>query len=79
MTTQRTFTKEFKLDAVRLAINSRNVSGVAHDLGIAASALGVAASALARWKMQYEEEKGRASTERCAPGANAVAVVAWSV
>jgi len=79
LTTRQAFTKEFKLDAVRLAINSGNVSAAARDLGITASALGIAASALARWKKQYEEEKGRASTERCAPGANAVAVVAWSV
>ena len=39
MTTRRTYTKEFKLDAVRLAIANGNVSGTARDLGIAASAL----------------------------------------
>ena len=60
MTTRRTFTKEFKLDAVRLAIDSGNVSGTARDLGIAASAL-------ARWKKQYEEEKERAFPGRGNP------------
>lgn len=60
MTTRRTFTKEFKLDAVRLAIDSGNVSGTARDLGIASSALG-------RWKKQYEEEKDRAFPGRGNP------------
>ena len=60
MTTRRTFTKEFKLDAVRLAIANGNVSGTARDLGIAASAL-------ARWKKQYEEEKDRAFPGRGNP------------
>jgi len=40
------FIKGFKLDSVRLAIASGNVSGTARDLGITASALGIAVSAL---------------------------------
>jgi transposase-like protein len=39
MTTPRTFAKEFKRNAVRLAIASRNVSGTARGLGIASRAL----------------------------------------
>lgn len=60
MTTRRTFTKEFKLDAVRLAMSSGNVTGTARDLGITSSALW-------RWKKQYEENQEQAFPGRGNP------------
>ncbi len=38
-TTRRTFTPEFKLDAVKLAKDNGNIEATARNLGIAASAL----------------------------------------
>ena len=46
---KRSFTEEFKRDAVRLAIERGNVSAVARDLGIHESVLN-------RWKRQLEHE-----------------------
>jgi len=53
---KRSFTEEFKRDAVRLAIERGNVSAVARDLGIDESVLN-------RWKRQLQQE-----TQRTAPG-----------
>lgn len=53
MTKRRTFSKEFKLEAVRLAQESGNVTGTARDLGIASSALW-------RWKKAVEEDQEQA-------------------
>ena len=63
MTTRRTSTKGFKLDAVRLASDSGNESSIVRNLGIAASALG-------RRKKQYEVEKDRAFPGRGNPWEN---------
>ena len=46
---RRSFTEEFKGDAVRLAIERGNVSAVARDLGINESVLN-------RWKRQLQQE-----------------------
>ena len=53
MTNRRTFTKEFKLDAIQLAKSSGNVTGTARDLCIASIALW-------RWKKQNEEDQEQA-------------------
>ena len=53
---RRSFTEEFKREAVRLAIERGNVSAVARDLGINESALN-------RWKRQLQQE-----SERNGPG-----------
>ena len=48
---RRQFTKEFKIEAVRLIVEAgRKVSEVARELGIAEALL-------ARWKKKYEEGK----------------------
>ena len=46
---RRSFTDEFKRDAVRLAVERGNVSAVARDLGINESVLN-------RWKRQLQQE-----------------------
>ncbi len=46
---RRSFTEEFKREAVRLAIERGNVSAVARDLGIHESVLN-------RWKRQLQQE-----------------------
>jgi transposase len=46
---RRSFTEEFKREAVRLAIERGNVSAVARDLGISESVLN-------RWKRQLQQE-----------------------
>ncbi len=46
---RRSFTEEFKREAVRLAIERGNVSAVARDLGIHESVLN-------RWKRQVQQE-----------------------
>jgi transposase len=46
---RRTFTPQFKKDAVALVAGGRSVNEVAHDLGIARSLL-------QRWKMQLARE-----------------------
>ena len=53
---RRSFTEEFKRDAVRLAVERSNVSAVARDLGINESVLN-------RWKRQIQQE-----TQRPSPG-----------
>jgi transposase len=51
---RRTFTREFKLEAVRLVLEEgMTVAQVARDLGIGETAL-------ARWRDQVEELKGEA-------------------
>ncbi|KMP10269.1 transposase [Candidatus Nitromaritima sp. SCGC AAA799-A02] len=48
---RRQFTKEFKIEAVRLIIEEgRRISEVARELGVAENLLG-------RWKKKYEEGK----------------------
>jgi transposase len=49
---RRSFTEEFKREAVRLAIERDNVSAVARDLGIHESVLN-------RWKRQLQQESER--------------------
>jgi transposase len=49
---RRSFTEEFKREAVRLAIERGNVSAVARDLG-------VNESVLSRWKRQLPQEAGQ--------------------
>jgi len=49
---RRSFTEEFKREAVRLAIERGNVSAVARDLGIHESVLN-------RWKRQLQQESER--------------------
>ena len=49
---RRSFTEEFKREAVRLAIERGNVSAVARDLGINESVL-------SRWKRQLQQEAGQ--------------------
>ena len=46
---RRTFTPQFKKDAVTLVLGGRTVNAVAHDLGIARSLL-------QRWKIQLARE-----------------------
>jgi transposase len=53
---RRSFTEEFKREAVCLAIERGNVSAVARDLGVHESVLN-------RWKRQLQQE-----TERPGPG-----------
>ncbi len=53
MTTRKTYSKEFKLEAVRLAETNGNVSRTARELGIAAGML-------RRWKKQLEENEEQA-------------------
>jgi transposase len=53
---RRSFTEEFKREAVQLAIERGNVSAVARDLGINESVLN-------RWKRQLQQE-----SERNGPG-----------
>ncbi len=51
---RRSFSKEFKLEAVRLVIDGGiSIAQVARDLGIRASLLG-------RWKQEYEQDEGNA-------------------
>ena len=49
---RRSFTEEFKRDAVRLATERGNVSAVARDLG-------VNEGVLSRWKRQLQQEAGQ--------------------
>jgi len=49
---RRSFTEEFKRDAVRLAIERGNVSAVARDLGINESVLN-------RWKRQVQQQEAQ--------------------
>ena len=49
---RRSFTEEFKHEAVRLAIERGNVSAVARDLGVNESVLN-------RWKRQLQQESER--------------------
>ncbi len=51
---RRSFTEEFKREAVRLAIERGNVSAVARDLGINESVLN-------RWKRKVQQEGSGAS------------------
>ena len=51
---RRSFTEEFKREAVRLAIERGNVSSVARDLGIVDSVL-------ARWKRQLQDNQNSQS------------------
>ena len=53
---RRSFTEEFKREAVRLATERGNVSAVARDLGISESVLN-------RWKRQLQQE-----TQQSCPG-----------
>ena len=53
---RRSFTEEFKRDAVRLAIERGNVSAVARDLGINESVLN-------RWKRQLQQETARPGSQ----------------
>jgi transposase len=63
---RRTFTPQFKKDAVALVLGGRTVNEVAHDLGIARSLL-------QRWKTQLARDPGVAApfpgTGRLAPQA----------
>jgi transposase len=61
---RRTFTPQFKKDAVALVAGGRSVNAVAHDLGIARSLL-------QRWKTQLAREPEAAfpGTGRLAPPA----------
>jgi transposase len=59
---RRSFTEEFKRDAVRLAIERGNVSAVARDLGISESVL-------SRWKRRLQQEGQQPSSgSRSFPG-----------
>ncbi len=51
---RRSFTEEFKREAVRLAIERGNVSAVARDLGINESVLN-------RWKHQVQQQEAQQS------------------
>lgn len=53
MSTRKTYSKEFKLEAVRLAEANGNLSRAARELGIAVSML-------RRWKKQLEENREQA-------------------
>jgi transposase len=53
---RRSFTQEFKREAVRLAIERGNVSAVARDLGINESVLN-------RWKRQLQQEAERPGSQ----------------
>lgn len=53
MTTRRTYSKEFKIEAVRLAEANGNLSRTARELDIAVSML-------RRWKKQLEETGAQA-------------------
>ena len=53
---RRSFTEEFKREAVRLAAERRNVSAVARDLGINESVLN-------RWKGQLQHEAERPGSQ----------------
>lgn len=51
---RRSFSKEFKLEAVRLVVEGGDsIAQVARDLGIRATLLG-------RWKQEYEQDQGSA-------------------
>ena len=53
-TKRRSFSKEFKLEAVRLVIEvGDSIARVSRDLGIRSALLG-------RWKQEYEEDQGNA-------------------
>jgi transposase len=52
---RRSFTEEFKRDAVQLATERGNVSAVARDLGISESVLN-------RWKRQLQQETQRSGS-----------------
>lgn len=54
MNQKRTFTEEFKRDAVRLAAERGNLSQTSRELGINNSVLG-------RWKKQLEQESKNGS------------------
>ena len=54
---RRSFTEEFKREAVRLAIERGNVSAVARDLGINESVLN-------RWKRQLQQEAQQSDSGR---------------
>ena len=54
---RRSFTEEFKRDAVRLATERGNISAVARDLGIHGSVLN-------RWKRQLQQETERPGSQR---------------
>ncbi len=59
---RRSFTEEFKRDAVRLATERGNVSAVARDLG-------VNEGVLSRWKRQLQQETERPGSQgRLFPG-----------
>ncbi len=59
---RRSFTEEFKREAVRLATERSNVSAVARDLGIHESVLN-------RWKRRLQQEsQGPGSPSRPFPG-----------
>src|SRR5688572_20694615 len=59
---KRTFTEEFKREAVRLAIERGNVCAVARDLGIHETVL-------TRWKRRLQEEvDSPAASSRAFPG-----------
>ncbi len=59
---RRSFTEEFKREAVRLAIERGNISAVARDLGVHESVLN-------RWKRQLQEEAQQpGSGRRSFPG-----------
>ena len=53
---RRSFTEEFKREAVRLAIERGNVSAVARDLGVNESVLN-------RWKRQLQQETERSGSQ----------------
>ena len=53
MTTRRSFSREFKLEAIRLAEASGNTAQTARDLGIRADDI-------RRWKKRFEEDGKRA-------------------
>ncbi len=61
---RRSFTEEFKREAVRLAIERGNVSAVARDLGINESVLNRCVCASAhRWKRQLQQETARPGSQ----------------
>lgn len=58
---KRTFTEEFKREAVRLAMERGNVSAVARDLGIHETVL-------TRWKRRLQEDENSTASSRAFPG-----------
>jgi len=61
MKTRKTYTAEFKRDAVQLATSSDNISGTARDLGIGLSAL-------RKWKKAAQEGGAQAFPEHGCQG-----------